>query len=197
MIGVLNHYKLVQVAKRLVERGWPASEEALLDGSLYDFTAEAEKLTREAANSKSATERLSKLRKAFFLDNGNDSTRELLAELYRQEGYEAQALFYGGADASVRDSFIEKKKQVQKIALEEFVSAVANADLETMANTLGSMNELEKKRFSALIFAASLGDSTTYLPSAIRPLPPAKQKKIATGNILRYKCEGKNRLQSN
>ena len=96
-VGLLNYYKLLRVAHRLAEQGWSAtakSSKVLHDASLYDFRAEAEQLTQEAITSPSATTAFLKLRRAFFLDPDNSSTRTSLAKIYRQYGYEAQAFFY-------------------------------------------------------------------------------------------------------
>ena len=143
--GTLNRYKLVRVAHRLVQRGWPTSKAALHDDSIYDFSDEAQALTAASFIAEPA-EGFTQLRQAFFLDSDNHQTRTLLAAIYRQAGYEAEALFYGAADSEARDAFIERREEIAVAVMAKFMAAVAAVDLEEMAKLLPTFS---KKDFHA------------------------------------------------
>lgn len=137
--GLLNYFKLLRVVHRLAERGWSSTsgaEAVLHDPSLYDFHAEAEQLTQAAIASISNDEAFLKLRQAFFLDHTNHVARKLLAETYRQHGYEAQAFFYDNHDKEARDAFIAQKDKEQHETVNKFFAAIAKADTDTMLQLL-------------------------------------------------------------
>ena len=116
-VGLLNYFKLLRVAHRLVQRGWSSTaraDDVLHDPSLYDFQAESSQLTQEAIAAISSETAFLKLRQAFFLDHNNSTARKFLAEMYRQHGYEAQAFFYGNPDTEARHAFIKQKDDEQK-----------------------------------------------------------------------------------
>ena len=92
--GVLNHYKLVRVAKRLADLGHPQNREALLNNELYDFSAEAKELFASVTVKDDLTTYIKKLRTAFFLDADNAEIRTKLADVYRQAGMQDQAQFF-------------------------------------------------------------------------------------------------------
>ena len=127
-VGTLNSYKLVRVAQRLRERGWPAYDD-LSDDSLYDFSAEARQFADEATVTAAVGEKFAKLRRSFFLDPDNRQVRRQLGQLYRQAGYEAQALFYGNSTPASRDEFIERLLAAQQRHLAEFLQALETADV--------------------------------------------------------------------
>ena len=138
MIRSLNYYKLLRVAHRL-SRDWPMSREHIFNREYYDFADEATDLTTASVDLGSTAESFTKLRQAFFLDNENLTARELLADIYRRAGYEAQAQFYGG-----EYSPIDKHKST----LHRFLTALADADLERMAELLPTLNkELFRRSF--------------------------------------------------
>lgn len=98
--GMLNALKLVEVAKRLKQRGWPAQRAKLLqDPGLYDFTAEAGKLSalaKEKLRSGNCSMRrkgLEEARSAFLL-NQDPLARSLLIETYDKEAFPVNAQFY-------------------------------------------------------------------------------------------------------
>lgn len=151
-VGLLNYYKLLRVAHRLVAQGWSSTagtEEALHDQALYDFSAEAEQLVQEAIATSAQDESFLKLRQAFFLDHDNRSARKLLAEVYRQHGYEAQAFYYDNPNPQARNAFIAQKDKEQHDVLDKFFAAIAVADTHTMLELLPNLN---KKLFSKRIF---------------------------------------------
>lgn len=142
-VSLLNYYKLLRVVHRLAERGWSSAtdtDEILHDPVLYDFQAEAEQLTQEASAASSDDAAFLKLRQAFFLDNANHTARTLLAELYRQHGYEAQAFFYDNPNPEARDAFIIQKDLEQREAIDQFLSAMAELDTEKMLRLLPDLN---------------------------------------------------------
>ena len=148
-VGLLNYYKLLRVAHRLAERGWVSAadeEEVLHDPSLYDFHAESEQLTQAAIASPSNA--FLKLRQAFLLDHTNNTTRTLLAEMYRQHGYEAQAFFYDNPNTDARNAFIAQKDKGQHAIADKFFAAIAIADTQAMLELLPDLNPkifLQKK----------------------------------------------------
>ena len=150
-VGLLNYYKLLRVAHRLVERGWSAAagaEEVLHDPALYDFRAEAEQLTQEAVAASDDVETFRKLRQAFFLDDTNSTARRLLADIYRQHGYQAQAFYYDNPDAEARQAFIDQQEQQHQAITDKFLTAIATANLDTMQALLPEIDSkyLVKKK---------------------------------------------------
>ena len=140
--GTLNRYKLVRVAHRLVQHGWPTSKAALHDDSIYDFSDEAQALLAASFSASTSAEAFTQLRQAFFLDPDSSQTRTLLAAIYRQAGYEAESLFYGtAADSEARDAFIKRMEEKLVAALAKFMAAVAAVDLEEMAKLLGTFSK--------------------------------------------------------
>ena len=145
-IGLLNYFKLLRVAHRLVERGWsPAAgaEEVLHNPALYDFRAEAEQLTQEAMATTDNDAVFLKLRQAFFLDDNNSTARAMLAAFYRQHGYEAQAFFYDNPKVKARDAFIAHQDQQQKAVIAAFLAALAEVDTEMMLTLIPDLNVKE------------------------------------------------------
>lgn len=99
--GMLNALKLVEVAKRLQELGWPKNRSKLISkAKLYDFENQANEeieqgrslLMKDDTCSKSKGLRL--LRKGFLL-SPNQKRAGILAEAYRRLGYTTNAAFYG------------------------------------------------------------------------------------------------------
>ena len=86
--GSLNYYKMLRVAGRLVEAGWPAERHLIFTEAIYDFTAEARQLLEQSHPSSTM------LRRSFFLDD-NDTIRQILGKLYQDVGYRAESEFYG------------------------------------------------------------------------------------------------------
>ena len=142
-VGLLNYYKLLRVAHRLTARDWSPTvdpDEVLHDPALYDFSAEAEQLTQEAMAASSTDTTFTKLRQAFFLDDTNHTTRRLLAELYRQHGYVAQAFFYDNPNPEARDAFVIQKDLEQQEIIDKFLAALAEVDMEKMLRLLPHLN---------------------------------------------------------
>ena len=113
--GVLNHYKLVRVAKRLADLDYPKNREALFNDALYDFSDEARELFASATDSDDLDTYLKKLRTAFFLDADNADIRTTLADTYRKAGLEKQAQFFDVPAKSLQHSFVQSalKTRVQ------------------------------------------------------------------------------------
>ena len=107
--GVLNHYKLLRVAKRLADRGWAQNRTMLFDEQLYDFSDEAHTLFEAAKNASDNDTLLQQLRTAFFLDPDNIEIRTQLATIYRQAGLEAQALFYEVPAQAIKHAEVHTK----------------------------------------------------------------------------------------
>jgi hypothetical protein len=98
--GILNAYKLVEVAKRLKEKNFSVNSEKLLsEPKLYDFNEESQKLLiqgKKLINSSDCVQKeeaLNLIRKSFLLNQQNES-RQILADTYRSLGLELDALFY-------------------------------------------------------------------------------------------------------
>lgn len=102
--GLLNAYKLVEVAKRLKNAGWPKGRKQLInDPSIYNFSelarvllAEGKKLLQEDDCQKKR-DGLSKIRRSFLLDY-NDESRKILISIYGRENFSANASFYKSFD---------------------------------------------------------------------------------------------------
>jgi len=145
-VGTLNSYKLVRVAQRLRERGWPAYDD-LNDDSLYDFSAAAQRLAVEATATPEGDEKFAKLRQSFFLAPDNRQVRRQLGQLYRQAGYEAQALFYGDSTLASRDEFMARLFAAQQQHLAEFLQALEAVDVGSAQWALAKLDrELIKAR---------------------------------------------------
>ena len=141
--GSLNSYKMIRVAAKLRE-GWPANRNQLNQAALYDFSAEAEQLKKQAdqlltdnpsCDDKKKT--LKALRQAFFLMPDNRQYRNLLATLYREGGYYAQANFYNYYTDSAQDPSIANEnitRQAQYIA--------SNISAENVDQTLQQLSQL-------------------------------------------------------
>lgn len=125
----LNYYKLVRVAAKLADTGWPEHREMIFDDQLYDFTAEAQQLLTSAEGA-AAEELFTRLRVAFFLDPHNYAVREILAAIYTQAGYAAQALFYGNTPVPNRD-----------MTTYDFLTALVEVDVERLAQMLPRLRE--------------------------------------------------------
>ena len=181
-VGTLNRYKMLRVAHRLMERGWPTAKAALHDDRVYDFSDEARALTAASFSAATPDEAFIQLRQAFFLDPNNSQTRTLLAAIYRQAGYEAEALFYDVADPEVRDAFIKQREDMRWAAVDKFMAAVAVADLVTMAKSLYTFSKNKKDFFAetSAFFAAMQKLSFTQQQSVADFL---RQHKIADVTI--------------
>lgn len=99
--GVINHYKMLRVAKRLHEGGFAQNRALLYNDMVYDFTIEAINLHRDAQQLLRAgkdaddyAQAFKQLRLAFFLDSDNLETRKALAKIYRRAGHYATAELY-------------------------------------------------------------------------------------------------------
>lgn len=96
----LNLYKMLRVAKRLADAGFPANRHNLLLSATYSFKLEATELAEEAKNlitSGNKSEYRSgfkKLRIAFFLNPDDTIIRDRLAKIYRDGRHNTQAMFY-------------------------------------------------------------------------------------------------------
>ena len=90
--GMINAYKLVEVAKRLKRLGWPTEREKLLRSpTLFNFSAEAAKLYNDAVKNlkEDCASRIigfQKARKAFFLDP-SEKNAALVDQFYEQGNY--------------------------------------------------------------------------------------------------------------
>lgn len=121
--AILNYYKLIEVAIKLANIGWPEHREQIFTDDLYDFTAESHQYL--ASDDVSEEQAFANLRRAFFLQPDNSRAREKLAEIYAQAGYETQALFYGNDSVPPRDN-----------REYDYLVAIADADIEKLAQIL-------------------------------------------------------------
>ena len=117
--GVLNYYKLLRVAEKIHHTAAGDRQkikQLIYDDSMYDFSAEAQQYQQAAQDNPDNA--LHALRLAFFLNPHNNDTRTQLATLYRQAGYESQALFYDNpttASDDPRIANIVKYRQLLQI----------------------------------------------------------------------------------
>lgn len=122
--GVLNYYKMMRVAHRLQQGGWPQGRSAVSktgEGSLYDFSGESEQILKDVkdylrahleGSCEDKTWVLKELRKGFFLNPQHEGIRQALYALYANEGYHDQGLyfspsgyeFYGSGVYSTQDN---------------------------------------------------------------------------------------------
>ena len=181
-VGTLNSYKLVRVAKRLVDRGWPVNDN-LNDDTLYNFKDEAQQLTDEATASQEIDEKFAKLRKSFFLDPDNRQTRRLLGDLYQQAGYQAQSLFYGDSNLANRNAFIQSLATIQEKHFADFLQAIRNANIDSAQHLLAKFDR-------QLIHT----DAHTII-DILKKLSPEQQQQIAdfflTNNIAKITIDDK------
>lgn len=138
--AVLNYYKLIEVAIKLANIGWPKHREQIFTDDLYDFTAESHQYL--ASDDASEAQAFANLRRAFFLQSDNSTAREKLAEIYAQAGYETQALFYGNDSVPPRDN-----------REYDYLTAIADADIEKLAQILAVP---DAKDFYNQVFITSL-----------------------------------------
>lgn len=150
--GILNAYKLVEVAKKLKRLGWPANRKRLLESpSTFDFSSESAKYLTNAKKLLSAQDcqqqknGLAFARKAFLLQPASDS-RTLLAEFYRAYGFDLNAALYASDDPR---ELIKIAKDVLNKSVPSFAGTVYEGNDETGAirylrNTLeqGSFKDL-------------------------------------------------------
>ena len=111
--GMLNAFKLVRVALRLKELGWPEFRSELLAAdSSFDFREDATNLRREARslieseNCNDQQRALEMLRKSFLL-MPDETTGNLLAEIYEQEGFLINAQFYWNFNEGTLKQFLD------------------------------------------------------------------------------------------
>ncbi len=107
--GVLNYYKLLRVAARIHRLAAGEKQkirQLLYDDDVYDFSDEANQL-REGVQADDGERAFFSWRTAFFLNPDDMATRRLLAEMYRQAGYEAEALFYDDPAVSQQDARVQ------------------------------------------------------------------------------------------
>lgn len=124
--AILNYYKLIRVAIRLANIGWPEHRELIFSDDLYDFTDEVNQYLAVIDNSSQFTN----LRQAFFLQPDNNIARERLSKIYAQQGYETQALFYGNDSIPPRDA----RKH-------DYLTAIAEADTERLEQILATTDD--------------------------------------------------------
>ncbi|HAZ11379.1 MAG: hypothetical protein A2X86_20130 [Bdellovibrionales bacterium GWA2_49_15] len=125
--GSLNALKLVEVAHRLKAAHWPSAEaRAMLSTTaLYDYSEQAQRLLARATKLMSelpynqnicdrhkAAFKL--IRQAFFLAPRNQHIRQALGDIYRANGYEAQASF-ANPSAGKRAIALQAKTRPAKI----------------------------------------------------------------------------------
>ena len=170
--GVLNHYKLLRVAERLAEHGWPQNREMLFDEQLYDFSDEAHTLLKEAQKASNDDTLLQQLRTAFFLDPDNNEIRTQLATIYRKAGLKAQALFYEIPAKAVKQAEVRTKLAKR--------ASYATSDSKLLNETIDEINvwikssgrsddfvNLEAKDFSQGQFSISDDYATRELTASM------------------------------
>lgn len=153
--GVVNHYKMLRVAKRLHDAGFPANEDILHSEQLFDFSTEAKKLASEAehlitsSDAENYAEGFKKLRTAFFLNPDNNNIRSALAKIYRDCRYHTQSLFYDFYDKSgAYDHSIAKKITIRKRkSLFYFLNAEKNNILK-WANDTNEIRQETKEHYA-------------------------------------------------
>ena len=91
---IVNHYRALRVAYRLADRGFVNDSSLLKDSEIYNFHTESWQMFIGSKTASSYRQRFLNLRLAFFLNPADLVVRRELAEVYRQCGYDSQALFY-------------------------------------------------------------------------------------------------------
>ncbi len=116
--GVLNYYKLMRVAYRLQQSGWPENRGTIFEsgpGSIYDFEEEAIERFNFAADFLSDNPQgscedkltvLKELRQGFFLNPNHVGIRQAIYALYVNEGYHDQALYFSPLGAEFYGPFL-------------------------------------------------------------------------------------------
>lgn len=106
--GVLNYYKLLRVAAKIHQTAagdHQKIKKLIYDDTMYDFSDEARQLQETALAE--PEQAFFNLRQAFFLNPNETETRRRLAEMYRQAGYEAEALFYDDPSVSQQQQRVQ------------------------------------------------------------------------------------------
>lgn len=91
---LVNHYLALRVAYRLADQGFANDSSLLKDSEIYNFYTESQQMLIESKTASSYRQEFVKLRLAFFLNPTDLVIRDQLAEIYRQCGYDNQALSY-------------------------------------------------------------------------------------------------------
>jgi ankyrin repeat protein len=135
--GSINAYALLLAAKRL-KKGWPRNKRELRGRNIYNFKAAARKLKNKALeilkislDCDKKKEALKLLRRAFFLNPNNNSIRRHLSGMYKQEGYHAQAKFYGPPEDLIDDESVQ-----QRVLNHDLILAVKNGDISLIEKLL-------------------------------------------------------------
>ena len=126
--GVLNYYKLLRVAAKIQQAAAGDQQKIstlIDDAAMYDFRAEARQLRNTALAE--PEQAFFNLRKAFFLDPSDMETRHLLAEMYRQAGYEAEAVFYDNPDASQQHPRVQTFAKYRRLLADMAKTPILNA----------------------------------------------------------------------
>ncbi len=112
--GMLNAFKLMKVAVKLKNNGWPINAENLLqDESNFNFNDEAviklekAKQLLKTGNCEESKRGFNFLRESFFLNQSSESV-ELLISIYSNLGYEKIAQFYRNLDREEFKAFVDK-----------------------------------------------------------------------------------------
>ena len=128
--ATLNYYKLIRVALRLANIGWPEHRELIFTDDLYDFVAESRLYL--AIDNTSEEQAFANLRRAFFLQPDSSIARERLSAIYAQAGYQTQALYYGNDSVPPRDT-----------REHDYLTALAEADIEKLSQILATAADRE------------------------------------------------------
>ncbi len=141
--GVLNYYKLMRVAHRLAQSGWPENRGAIFEsgpGSIYDFEEEslekfnyAEGFVRD--NPEGSCEDkltvLKELRQGFFLDPNHVGIRQAIYALYVNENYHDQALYFSPLGAEFYGGYLSTYRLER-----ELLNTVASGDYDRAVSTI-------------------------------------------------------------
>ena len=128
--GVLNYYKLLRVAAKIHHTATGDTQkirQLIYDDAMYDFSDETRQLqdSELAADTEQA---FFNLRAAFFLDPNDTETRRLLAEMYRQAGYEAEALFYDDPAVSQQQARVQAFVKYRRLLADMAEIEIYHAD---------------------------------------------------------------------
>jgi len=165
--GMVNAYKLVRVAKRLKDLGWPANRDSLLKNpQSFDFSAEAHSLLAKAKKqfqSRKCEDRklaFEMLRQSYLLDPRPESA-ELLAKVLESQGLDLNAAFYrmqGPKRSEVLMSLLTSAKSNRR-GLEWLFTALPKLSREVPAFSLSPKDKERLDKFVENTFANLLNET--------------------------------------
>lgn len=179
---ILNHLKMVEVAKRLSrEKNWPMNRAELLDpkSRIYDFREEAQTYAASTSSSRD-------LRRAYLLDPKNDHIRRELIQSLREEGNGNMAEFF----ESLNPDPNEKRQYLSRKA------SAPDPDIRLRAQR--NLRSIQSEEADS-IWAQLLAEGKSYIKreslNSLALIPPRKFSPALEREILKSLQEGDERTQ--